>query len=63
MPRPPEGRKQITANPKEELRVKLGQKLIDMGYAHIREGVALPAWTEFLEAIANDEIILYKKVD
>ena len=63
MPRPSENRKIVSANPRVELREKLGQKIVEMGYVHIREGVALPAWTEFLEAIAEEKIILYKKIE
>lgn len=62
MARHPEGKEQIMARLTPEHREKLGQMLIGMGYSYHRGESQLPSWTEFLEAIAEGEIILYKKV-
>lgn len=63
MPRPKEHREEIKARLKSETRKKLKKMVVDMGYSYWREGLPEPAWTEFLEAIASGDIILYKKLE
>jgi hypothetical protein len=61
--RPQEYRQEIKARLKPEDREKLKTLVIGMGYRYWRRESAEPAWTEFLEAIATGDIILYKKVE
>ncbi|HEY9824884.1 MAG TPA: hypothetical protein V6D19_05510 [Stenomitos sp.] len=63
MPRPLEGRERIVAKLKPEDREKLGNRVIELGFAHKYKGVLLPNWTEFVEAIAKGDIILCKKLE
>ena len=63
MTRPRENRQEIKARLKPEDREKLKTLVIGMGYRYWRRESAEPAWTEFLEAIATGDIILYKKVE
>jgi hypothetical protein len=37
--------------------------VVGMGYRYWRRESPEPAWSEFLEAIAKGDIILYKKVE
>jgi len=62
MVRPHEHRQEIKARLKPEDREKLKALVVGMGYRYWRQESAEPAWTEFLEAVATGDIILYKKV-
>ena len=63
MSRPHENRVMFKIRLKPEDKDRLKSLVINLGYTYKRgEGVE-PAWVEFFEAIANDEIILYKKVE
>ena len=63
MPRPHENRVMFKIRLKPEDKDRLKSLVINLEYIYKRgEGVE-PAWVEFFEAIANDEIILYKKVE
>ena len=61
--RPQEHRQEIKARLKPEDREKLKTLVVGMGYLYWRRESAEPAWTEFLEAVATGDIILYKKVE
>jgi hypothetical protein len=60
--RPKENRIPIVARLKPEDRESIAQRLIDLGFSYPRNGTVEPAWTEFMEAVATGEIILYKKI-
>lgn len=60
--RPKENRIPIVARLKPEDRKSIAQRLIDLGFSYPRNGTVEPAWTEFMEAVATSEIILYKKI-
>ena len=62
MPRPSENREPVTGKLKPKDRELLKQKVINAGYYRIYRGEKLPAWTEFMEAIAQGDIILHKKL-
>ena len=63
MARPNENRQEIKARLKPEDRERLKAIVVSMGYRYWRQESAEPAWTEFLEAMATGDIILYKKVE
>ena len=60
--RPKENRIPIVARLTPEDRKSIAQRLIDLGFSYPRNGTVEPAWTEFMEAVATGEIILYKKI-
>jgi len=62
MVRPKENRIPIVARLKPKDRENLGKRLIDLGFSYPRNDKLEPAWTEFMEAVATGDIILYKKI-
>jgi hypothetical protein len=62
MVRPKENRIPIVARLRPKDRENLAKRLIDLGFSYPRNGTIEPAWTEFMEAVATSEIILYKKI-
>jgi hypothetical protein len=40
----------------------LGQRIIDMGYWYLKDSKRLPAWRQWLEAVSDRELEMYKRV-
>lgn len=62
MPQPNKNSKHIGTRINEDKLTALSAFVVGMGYCYERDGASLPAWGAFLEAIADGEIIIYKKV-
>ena len=62
MPRPQENRTEFKIRLKPEDKTRLKSLIISLGYTYKRGTTVEPAWVEFFEAIARDEILLYKKI-
>lgn len=62
MPRPIKDGKVVATRINEVKRQELATLLVELGYCYERDGVKLPAWGEFLEAIADGDLMIYKKI-
>ena len=68
MPRPKKNTEQVATRIDKEKRDRLAKLVIDLGYSYSRTDAATgfevvqPLWSEWLEAIADGETIMFKKV-
>lgn len=62
MPRPKENKREIKASVSPEDYEKLREFAISLDYTYERDGVTLPGWSELLGAIAQGELLIYRKV-
>lgn len=63
MPRPKKDSEWVRTRIDKQKRDKLEALLVSLGYAYPRDGKLQPAWGEWLEAIADGEILMHKKIN